>query len=570
MQEKQSVKMKLLDTTRPQELIEPMDFDECRILEEPMIFYDRTPTAPEARELIEPLEYFHIPTRKSGKPEETASLSAEKAFKVDLRSLCNTPSETAPAAKTVPETHSQAAAGESAVNIAPYGLPVPIKAHAPQGMQTENTLPEMSRYAYPMAQKVLQKIPFMVLKKNLYYYNGSYYETVTDAAAASLIIHYFRHDMERASSRFMEDILYFIHREPNIRLDGEEITQELVSFRNGVLDLTSGKMFRHSPEYRTFYRIEADYIPSAVSLPAVHFDRFLHQITGGDPVLTERLWQSIGYILISDRRAKSIFLFQGVGNSGKSVLADFLCGLFAADTKISMIFQDLSEKFSGSELEGKFLCVSNDMPSDPLPAKAVALLKQISGNDIISSPVKYKSRSQFRGTTKLVMVSNHPILLTASDPAFQDRIVTVPFRYAVSREHWDTMLSSKILEERNIIVARAVEAYYRLRAQQYIFAGSYAMNAVTTAGDLGTVPADTPSLILQFLLDNYEAEEKAGVFMEDVHNAFLSATGCSIHLNDFSRYFTDYAAQQYKTEKIRKRRSSSENPQSYLQGIRVR
>ncbi|MBE6560212.1 MAG: hypothetical protein E7662_03735 [Ruminococcaceae bacterium] len=539
---------------KTKELIEPMIFDERPVLIDPMIFYDRDPSDPDAVELQEPMEYY------ADAPALKIPVQEEKAVTVDLNALCETPEEKAPPAED-----------SSVPAFNPYFCPVPQAAgQAPKEAQTaysEDTLTEMIRHAYPMAQRVLQKIPFMVIKKNLYYYNGSYYEAVTDDDAASLIIHHFRRDMEKASSRFMEDILYFIHREPNIHLAGEEITQDLVSFRNGVLDLTSGKLFRHSPKYQTFYRIEADYVPSAASLPTVHFDRFLHQITGGDPVLTERLWQCIGYILVSDRRAKSIFLLQGVGNSGKSVLTDFLCELFAADSKISMIFQELSGKFSGSELEGKFLCVSNDMPSDPLSAKAAALLKQISGNDLVSSDAKYKNRRQFRGTTKLVMVSNHPILLTSSDPAFQDRVVTIPFRYAVPREHWDTMLSAKILEERNIIVARAVEAYYRLRAQQYIFAGSYAMNEVTATGDLGVVPADTPSLILQFLQGNFEEDENAGVFMEDAYHAFLNA-GCSVRLSTFAGYFADYAGQLFKARKIRRRRASSENPQSYLQGIR--
>ncbi len=561
----------------PQDLIEPMDFAERGILVEPIIYYDRSPSDSDAKELIEPMEYYDIPQQKSEDLEVTEQLQpqVEKTVKVDLSSLFVAPTETTSSDETVSETSAPTVQVEKDGITPPrhvltaLALAAKQAPNSTQASQTDNTLMEIIRHAYPMAQKVLQKIPFMVLRKNLYYYNGTYYEGVTDEEASSLIIQYFRRDMERATSRFMEDILYFIRREPNIQLDEEEITQDLVSFRNGVLDLTSGGIYGHSPKHRTFYRIEADYNPSAASLPAVNFDIFLQQITGGDPILQERLWQVIGYILVSDRRAKALLLFQGVGNSGKSILTDFLCTLFSSNARISMIFQELSGKFSGSELEGKFLCVSNDMPADPLSAKAASLLKQISGNDIVSSDAKYRKRTQFRGTTKLVMVSNHPILLTAADPAFLDRVVTVPFRYAVPREQWDTALLSKILEERTIIVARAVAAYYRLRAQKYIFTGRYEMNAVTASGNMETVPADTPSLIQQFLLNHFEAAENEGVFVEDIYHMFLK-TGCFVPLNTFSGCFVGCAGQLFKAQRIRKRRSSQENPQSYVQGIRVK
>jgi len=58
------------------------------------------------------------------------------------------------------------------------------------------------------------------------------------------------------------------------------------------------------------------------------FDKFLHDISGGDPVLEMRIWEVMGYCLTPDLNAKKFFIFQGAHDSGKSLLCNLLSDFF--------------------------------------------------------------------------------------------------------------------------------------------------------------------------------------------------------------------------------------------------
>jgi len=434
---------------------------------------------------------------------------------------------------------------------------------------TESMDDSERRSAGKMAERVLKRLPFIVLGEDLLYYNGSYYEAVTEKDAIRLILTHFRDEVRSFSKDMLRSIVYFITVEPTVHVTNEDISQELLSFRNGVLDLSTGEMHTHSPEYRTFYRIEANYLPYAQQLDTPQFDRYLYMITGGDPVLTERLWQSIGYILSPDRRGKALFLLQGVSNSGKSVLTDLLHALFSDGAAISLGFHDLSERFAASEMVGKWLCTSNDMPAGALKAKAVGVLKELSGNDLVSVDVKYKNRAQFRCTSKLVMVTNHPLLLSTPDPAFAARIVTIPFCYSVPKEQWDINLLKKLLSERDAIVTKAIIACGRLRMNSYIFPGEYGINAVTDRGSCGGEFADVPSMIYAFVRNSYERCPENVVFIEEAYGIFMQ-TGCIVSMNVFSHHFANCAEQYFGAVKKRKRGTGRTNAQHCLIGIRLK
>lgn len=123
-----------------------------------------------------------------------------------------------------------------------------------------------------------------------------------------------------------------------------------------------------------------------------------------------RIYEFIGYVLSPDTNAKVFFVLQGVPNSGKSVLTTFLSGLFTENAVMTLDAHVFSDKYSISELVGKALCISPDLPAAPLDEKAVSKIKQITGNDIVSSNRKYESYVNFRCNAKIILVTNHPLI----------------------------------------------------------------------------------------------------------------------------------------------------------------
>ena len=223
--------------------------------------------------------------------------------------------------------------------------------------------------------------------------------------------------------------------EPSICEKPEQINSDLVSFANGVLNLKTGHLHPHNPAFNTYYEIKSSY--DQHSRPHPVFDQFLASITGGDPALEQRILEVIGYCIVPDTQGKVFFVFQGVPDSGKSVLAAFIRGCFNDDATVAMDILSLGERFSVSSLIGKQLCTSMDLPAAPLNAKSVSIFKMLTGGDPITCDIKFAPHTTFYNTAKFIFGTNHMILTQNNDPAFYRRAITVPFLNMVPKERQD-------------------------------------------------------------------------------------------------------------------------------------
>ncbi len=560
------------ENTSPKKLIEPMDFDERCILEEPMIFYDLTPSDPNAKELIEPMEYFNIPTRESEPSEATELPPEEKTVEVNLLALCSPSAEATPAEEKVSEAHAAASAVGEGNALLPAAVPFRgvLPAGSPNGLSDapQEFTEHQKQTALAEVQKILRYIHFISWREQMYCFDGQFYMPVTDKDISRILLNRFMEDFICTGPAYMQGVIYFLERYPSICRKEDSPEKNMVAFQNCVLNTDTGEILAHSPDYLLFYRIEAQYLPCGSLPPTDHFDHFLYTVSGGDPDLTERIWQFIGYCLTPDICAKAVFLLQGVSHSGKSVLSNLIRKLFSDGAVLSLQAHSLSGRFNKSELRGRALCVSADMPCKVLDNDSVSIIKQLSGDDELSGEVKHKRLAQFETQAKLIMATNHPLVFKNPDTAMLNRIVVIPFRYSIPRENWDTHLTEKILRERDGIVTKAIAAYARLRRNRYFFAGSYDLNDIPMeVSDLSLT--DVPTLIQRFLLENCESCADSGVFSQDLYDLF-SRRHPGIAFNTFMSHCDRQARQLFQAKKDRKRRPGGTNPISYIIGIRIR
>lgn len=99
------------------------------------------------------------------------------------------------------------------------------------------------------------------------------------------------------------------------------------------------------------------------------------------------------------------------------------------------------------------------------------MIKSISGSDAVTVEAKYRTPYTAKLDCKLVFGTNHPIRATVADKALARRLMILPFTNPVPKSRQDPYLLDRLLEERPAILERAVQAYYRLRANNYVFAG---------------------------------------------------------------------------------------------------
>lgn len=419
--------------------------------------------------------------------------------------------------------------------------------------------------AYSTKEKLLQKESLLVLQGKLYRYNWFYYEESSRADVARLFLVHCRDDVaEVGTPKQVQDGIELLFMEPNIHVRPEDIPRNLLSFRNGVLNIYTAALNPHSQQFLTLYGINGQYLPD-MHLACPRFDAFIQNITSGDEMLAQRILEFVGYVLSPDMSAKVFFVLQGVPNSGKSVLTSLLTMLFTENAVVTLDAHVFSDKYSISELVGKALCISPDLPAAPLDEKAVSKIKQITGNDVVSSNRKYESYVSFRCNAKIILVTNHPILTRGNDSAFEERIVTIPFRYSVPKEAQDRMLIPNLFSERDAIITKAMRAYYKLVENCYRFSGDYPPNAVIA--DSAENAMDVSICIYRFVQQTIEKSVDDIVFTEDAYRKYCSMNS-RISLNEFSQYFKRFAEEMYNGKKDRKRKEGEENAKSCICGIK--
>lgn len=329
-------------------------------------------------------------------------------------------------------------------------------------------------------------------------------------------------------------------------------------FRNGYVDNQTGQMIGCVPDYFSTMCVEAEFMGNQpLSHPTM--DRFLDDISGGDPVLIARHWEVIGYCISSDAMAKRIFMLVGEsGDNGKSTYLSFLSSLVSYQGVMQMSITNLTKGwFSVSELSQKRIEISADEGDLNLNTAQIATLKNISGHDWIAANVKHKQQIKFLSTCKILIASNHNIgvAYTACDPAFARRICSLPFDVKIPKEQQDPYLSYKLDAERDAISTEAFRHYLYLRNRNYVFTGDDIYD-----NNLNFTP-NNPQYILINEFSNTDcdfSDISAFTYTDELYQAFCKKYGDAVFkdMSAFSQAFRRTTAE--KTTKS-KRHTANRN-----------
>ncbi len=421
-------------------------------------------------------------------------------------------------------------------------------------------------------QGLIAVCPFRCKAGKLYIYEGTHYKPLTPNEAESRILAICdAAKLQFGSPKFIQDIYRFLTIEPSIRIDDQQIGDYL-AFENGLLNIKTGELCPHTPDIFTTYSLRCNYL--ATNVPSPHYDSFLRQVSGGDPLLMKRIEQIIGCCLVPDMSIKNIFLLQGVGDSGKSAICNLLLLLFTDEATMTLDAHRLDGNYVLADFIDKALCVFSDLPAGPLDSKCTSILKQLCGRDRISSDRKYMDRVQFKNQAKVILATNHPFYSRVKDEAFLKRIITVPFRYSTPKESQIPDFERILFQERDAIVTRAIQEYFELRRNHFVFAGDYAPNEAIDSSVYipnGVDGSDSrAAAIAHFAAAHTEACTGNTVFMFEAYQAYCELTAdTSISLEQFSSHFAPAVESMYHVHKSRMRPEKGKNAQSCITGIRL-
>ena len=289
-------------------------------------------------------------------------------------------------------------------------------------------------------------------------------------------------------------------------------------------------------------------------------------IAGGDEILIQRILEIMGYIFSNDLSAKVFFIFQGVPDSGKSTLLELIKSFFNEEFSAALNIEDIEKQFAVSELFGKAINICGELTGLSVKSTAISRLKQLTGNDTISSDVKYKSHIKFKNSAKLLFATNNPVNLEYMDEAFLRRIVVVPFKYSATVK--DRGLLLKLLHEKAGIFQLCVKHYMQLKQKDYNFAGNYPLNEVCQ----NVYSNNAMNKMQEFLDEVLEADPDAHVFIGDMlceFKAYAERNGFAISMDNlaFGRAMRKY----FPSGNFGKKRKTGESiPKSVIKGYKFK
>jgi putative DNA primase/helicase len=243
----------------------------------------------------------------------------------------------------------------------------------------------------------------------------------------------------------------------------------LLNFKNGIVDLRTGKPSAHDRALFITKLVDYDYDPAA-ACPV--FMAFLERIMGGGPDASESdleraeqlmsyLQKAFGYSLTGITSEKAFFLAHGLKDNGKTtllttfkrLLPEYSC-LIQIDSLMAKQESNNTQADLADLCGARFVMTSETEEGQRL---AEGRLKRITqGMGRIKVARKYENPFEFDETHKLWIDANHKPAIKSGDAAIWRRLHLIPFTVTISPDDIDRDLWTKLLTEGSGILAWAV------------------------------------------------------------------------------------------------------------------
>ena len=209
----------------------------------------------------------------------------------------------------------------------------------------------------------------------------------------------------------------------------EEMDTHLTLFncKNGVIDLKSGELLPHSPDFLFTHRSEVDYSADA---KCDVWDAFLDSL-GMDDETLKYLQLTAGYTLTGLTDEEVMFYLYGATRTGKGTYTNALlgiCGKHGQGTNFRTFTVSRNNDTQNFDLailsKKRFISASESKRNERINA---AVFKQVTGGDPVFAAFKGKDGFSFIPQWKVALSSNYPLNADPMDNAVWARVRVIKF-----------------------------------------------------------------------------------------------------------------------------------------------
>jgi P4 family phage/plasmid primase-like protien len=365
-----------------------------------------------------------------------------------------------------------------------------------------------------MAMFMLQDNPDIIrCQENLYSFNGKCYDILEDKVLDEMYLSFcIKYGVTMQFSRINIVIRAFLVYPVISKVDKMNDYESLICLNNGILNIHTKEFQPHSKDFYFDSYINVDYNKEATACP--DFLKYLNHTFNNDQQTVTNIIRLGGYLMDTSCAAERMFIFDGSGSNGKSILINTF-RLFFDHSQLSPLSLDAlaSNTFSKELLLKSRVNFAAEQKKTNLDSEEI---KKIITGDMMEITRKYKLSLCFIPKTKIIVACNGLPRFNDTTHAIYRRMIIVRFPNQYL-EQWeydklanpascnafpkDNDLFDKIKNEKSAILNLFIEGLIDLRKNKYKFIESedsvMAMNEFKRDSDTVRV----------FLEDNYEISD---------------------------------------------------------------
>lgn len=251
--------------------------------------------------------------------------------------------------------------------------------------------------------------------------------------------------------------------------------------------------------------------------PPERFSQFLDEVLVDknlqpDKGLRRTVQEMMGYYLMNNLLAHTVFFLTGRGRNGKSVLLDVIREMVGNDFCTAMSVGDLtSDIFAAAALIGKKVNICAEDESNYVKTDK---FKALVGGDPINIRKMYQESFQWKPTVKYLFATNEMPSFSGFNTALIERIKIIPFNRFFKKEERDVYLFKKLKKEMGGIIAWSIQGAKRLKENGFVFTETEQMNKMSMGFQ------ENVSATVLFFNENYEVDENSFISNEDLYERY--------------------------------------------------
>jgi putative DNA primase/helicase len=290
---------------------------------------------------------------------------------------------------------------------------------------------------------LLDEYTFKTMKdiEEIYYYDSQH--GIYVAGAESIIKARVEEIEPGISSHQVNEILNHIIRRTYTNRAEFDADKDIINVKNGLLNIYTHKLEKHTPEYLSLIQMPRIYDPNA---RCPNIIKFWREVQSKNGLLLSKMF---GYLLLRDCRFQTAFMFVGEGDNGKSVMLDLIEDFVGQENCSNVMLQDLAlDKFMAAQLHNKLVNTYADIPNNALVK--TDRFKTLTAGDRIYARNIYQKPFPFRNFAKLIFSANEIPETFDSTYGYFKRWTILMFDRQFKRKMQDTRLRSKLRTEQEL------------------------------------------------------------------------------------------------------------------------